>query len=126
MQKQAVTVDMIPYIGKFSLLKNYRGCQQPRKLNARIIFNDEIKTAPKLRYAKFHTCYIEAKNEIAKMALLRWLQPRNGLPDPRGLLSSSIPSQEIAAANREVEEAIHTASSGKRGPHGQYSLDCSG
>ena len=50
------------------------------------------------------------------MALLRWLQPRNGLPDPRGSLSSSIPSQAIAAANREVEEAIRTASSGKRAP----------
>ena len=51
----------------------------------------------------------------------RWLQPRNGLPDPRGSLSSSIPSQEIAAANREVEEAIRTASSGKRAPYGKYS-----
>ena len=58
-------------------------------------------------------------NEIAKMALLRWLQP--SLPDPRGSLSSSVPSQAIAAANREVEEAIHTISSGKRAPYGQYS-----
>jgi len=41
----------------FAVKKFYRSCQQPRKLNARIIFNDEIKTAPKLRYAKFHTCY---------------------------------------------------------------------
>jgi len=52
-------------------------------------------------------------NEITKMALLRWLQPRNSLPDPRGSLSSSIPSLAIAAANQEVEEAICTASSGK-------------
>ena len=111
----------IPYIGKFSLLKNIRGCQQQRKLNARIIFNDEIKAAPKLPYAKFHSCYIEARNEIAKMALLRWLQPINGLPDPRGSLLSSIPSQAIAAANREVEEAIRNASSGKRAPYGHYS-----
>jgi len=42
-------------------------------------------------------------NEIVKMALLKWLQPRNGLLDPRGLLSSF---QAITAANREVEEAI--------------------
>ena len=28
----------------------------------------------------------------------------------------------IAAANREVEEVVHTASSEKRGPYGQYSL----
>ena len=59
---------------------------------------------------------------IVKMALLRLLQPRNSLPDPRGSLSSSIPSQAITAANREVEEAIRTAASGKRGPYGQYSL----
>jgi len=59
-------------------------------------------------------------NEIAKMALLRWLQPRNGLPDPRGSLSSSIPSQAIAAANREVEEAICTTSSGKCAAYRQY------
>jgi len=44
------------------------------------------------------------------MALLRWLQPRNGLPDPRGLLSSSIPSQAIAAANQEVKGAIRSTS----------------
>ena len=37
-------------------------------------------------------------------------------------LSSSIPSYAIAAANREVEEAIRTTSSGKCGPYGQYSL----
>jgi len=48
------------------------------------------------------------------MALLKWLQPRNGLPDPRGSLSSSISSQAIAAANQEVEEAIRIASSGKQ------------
>ena len=63
-------------------------------------------------------------NEIAKMALLTRLKPRNCLPDPRGLLSSSIPSQAIAAANQEVEEAICTTSSGA---YGQYSQsDCSG
>jgi len=63
-------------------------------------------------------------NEIAKMALLRWLKPENGLPDPRGSLSSSIPSQAIAAANQEVEEAIHTTSSGETGSIRQS--DCSG
>ena len=43
----------------------------------------------------------------------------DSLPDPSGLLSSSIP---IAEANQEVEEAIRTVSSGKRGPYKQYSL----
>jgi len=40
------------------------------------------------------------------MAMLRWLQPRNSLPD-------RCRPQAIATANQEVEEAIHTASSGK-------------
>ena len=42
-------------------------------------------------------------NEIANMAMLRWLQPRNSLPD-------RCRPQAIATANQEVEEAIHTAS----------------
>jgi len=41
----------------------------------------------------------------------------DSLPDPSGLLSSSVP---IAAAYQEVEEAIRTASSGKRGPYKPY------
>ena len=40
------------------------------------------------------------------MALLRYLKPRDGLPDPRGSLSSAMPSQAIAQANREVQEAV--------------------
>jgi len=36
------------------------------------------------------------------MALLRWLQPGNSLPNPRGLFSSSILPQAIAAANQKI------------------------
>ena len=54
------------------------------------------------------------------MALLRYLKPRDGLPDPRGSLSSSMPSQAIAQANREVQEAIQS-DKGKRGPYKKYS-----
>ena len=60
-------------------------------------------------------------NEIEEMALLRWLQPGNGLPNPRGLFSSSILPQAIDSANQKVEEAIRTASSSKCGPYKQYS-----
>ena len=52
------------------------------------------------------------------MALLRYLKPRDGLPDPRGALSLSMPSQAIAEANREVQEATSKA---KRGPYKRYS-----
>ena len=54
------------------------------------------------------------------MALLRYLKPRDGLPDPRGSLSSSMPSQAIAQANCEVQEAIQS-DKGKRGPYKKYS-----
>jgi len=44
-----------------------------------------------------------------------------GLPYPRGLLSSSTPTQVIAEANKEVQKAVGTADGGKRGPYKRYS-----
>ena len=56
------------------------------------------------------------------MALLRYMKPVGGLPDPRGSLSSSIPSQAIAEANKEVQKATGSApGGGKRGPYKKYS-----
>ena len=52
------------------------------------------------------------------MALLRYLKPVNGIPDPRGPLSLSIPSSVIAEANTQVKEA---EKSKKRGPYQSYS-----
>ena len=57
------------------------------------------------------------------MALLRYLKPRDGLPDPKGSLSLSVPSQAIARANREVQEAMNSKGRKKRGPYGRYSPD---
>ncbi len=54
------------------------------------------------------------------MALLRYLRPVDGLPDPRGSLSSSIPTQTIAEANKEVQKAISKAG-GKHGAYQKYS-----
>ena len=51
------------------------------------------------------------------MALLRYLQPKDGLPDPR-VFSLAVPSQAMAEANREVQEAT---SKKKRGPYKRYS-----
>ena len=42
-------------------------------------------------------------------SILRYFKPRDGLPDPNGSLSVSLPSQAIAAVNREVERTIHAA-----------------
>ena len=38
------------------------------------------------------------------MSLLRNLKPRDGLPDPNGSLSQSVPSLAIAAVNEEVKK----------------------
>ena len=40
------------------------------------------------------------------MALLQYLQRTDGLPDPRGSLSSAVPRQAIARANQEVQAAV--------------------
>ena len=49
------------------------------------------------------------------MALRRYLQPKDGLPDPRGPLSSSISSAAITQANQEVSECAKDK--GKRGKY---------
>ena len=53
------------------------------------------------------------------MSIRRFLKPLNGLPDPRGSLSASIPSGAIAAANREVEK-VTGESTKKRGAYKKY------
>lgn len=58
------------------------------------------------------------------MALLKYLKLRDGLPDRRGSLSSSMPSQAIAQANREVQEVIRSDSEKRRGPY-KIQPDCS-
>lgn len=55
-----------------------------------------------------------------EMALLRYLKPIDGLPDPRSSLSSRIPSVAIQEANEEVRQA-QASQKKKRGPYKQYS-----
>ena len=40
------------------------------------------------------------------MLILSYFKPKDGLPDPKGSLSSILPSQAIALANKEVEKVI--------------------
>ena len=54
------------------------------------------------------------------MALLRYLQPRDGLPDLRGTLCLCLPSQAIAEASWEVQEAT-SSTKRKRGSYKRYS-----
>ena len=52
------------------------------------------------------------------MALLQYMKAINGLPDPRGSLSHSIPYQAITEENREVWKAM--AGGGKHRPYTKY------
>ena len=39
---------------------------------------------------------------LLEMSIRSYFQPENGLPDPKGSLSCSLPSQAIALANKQV------------------------
>ena len=41
------------------------------------------------------------KATTGRMSIRRYLKPIDGLPDPKGLFSTTIPSVAIASANRE-------------------------
>ena len=53
------------------------------------------------------------------MSLLRFFKPKDGLPDPRGTLSTSLTYAAIAQANQEVQKA--TSSVKQCGPYKKYS-----
>lgn len=56
------------------------------------------------------------------MSILQYFERRNGLPDPRGTLSKSLPPRAIALANSEIEKTVHAASQPKRrGSYTRYS-----
>ena len=51
------------------------------------------------------------------MSLLQYMTPTNGLPDPRGSLSTTISRQAIAAANQEIQKELNAK---KRGQYKKY------
>ena len=51
------------------------------------------------------------------MSLRKYFKPMDGLPDPKESLSTSLSSGAIALANREVEKAMNSQKSQKRGPY---------
>ena len=61
-----------------------------------------------------------------EMAFLHYLKPANGLPDPKGSLSTTISPHIIAEMNKEVEKASRCVAGGKCGPYKTYtSSKCS-
>ncbi len=55
------------------------------------------------------------------MSLLHFLKPKDGLPDSRGALSTSIPSAAIAQANQEVQKAQYQQRKAEAGTAPFYS-----
>ena len=53
------------------------------------------------------------------MSLLRYLKPINGLPDPKGSLSTTMSRASIASANQEVQKELNATK--KRGQYKKYS-----
>ena len=45
-----------------------------------------------------------------EMALLQYLKPVDGLPDPKGQLMSSTSARAIAVANKKVQKAMSQSS----------------
>ena len=61
----------------------------------------------------------------SSMALLKYLKAnKDGLPDPKGSLSGTIPSRAIAQANWEVQQILSHENGGKRGPYKKYIYPC--
>ena len=53
------------------------------------------------------------------MSLLQYFKSKDGLPDPRGELSSSVTSRAISRANIEVQAELEKEKK-KRGPYRRY------
>ena len=59
------------------------------------------------------------------MVLFKYLKAsKDGLPDPKDSLSSAIPTQATAEANREVKQLLPHANGRKRGPYKRYVYPC--
>ena len=52
------------------------------------------------------TRYTRSQLALLEMSIRNYFQPENGLPDPKGSLSCSLPSQAIALVNKEVEKVM--------------------
>ena len=52
------------------------------------------------------------------MSILSYFKPKDSLPDRKGALSSSLPSEAIALADKEVEKASNVSK--KRGQYSRW------
>ena len=82
---------VIPWIRKFSRLRYFRDCPETRKFISRHLFNNEI-----LSQQIITVLWVTRVQITTSCAALWWwpaLHGQNGLPDPKGSISSIIPSR---------------------------------
>ena len=74
-----------------------------------VLYNQRVRSLKSLS--------IFVKEIMSQLSLCQYFKPRDGLPDPKGLLSSSMLAIDIAIAlaNQEVEKALRETSK-KRAP----------
>ena len=51
------------------------------------------------------------------MSILNYFRPKDGLPDPKGLLSQGVSSRAIATANSEVVKVTGGSAAKRRGEY---------
>ena len=64
-------------------------------------------------FAVKNVSFFGLRTRVTKMSPLRYLKPANGLPDPRGSLSTVISPDVISEMNEEGEEATRCPASGE-------------
>ena len=89
-------------------------------------YHDKYLEQALLRYVHtqlyvFQSAAVLYERTRATMSILRYLEPRDGLPDPRGPWSITLLRSAIANANREVDKVIQEKKvKGKK--RGQYAM----
>ena len=87
----------------FVVKKSSSDRQQTKIKRTKIFQQRKFKTTKYLQYENF--CIVEMGP--VEMSILSYFKPKDGLPDElEGSLSSILPSQAIALANKEVEKVI--------------------
>ena len=106
-------------MGKKLLLKYFRRRRQQRKLNARKIRQLIITTtkiySPKITRDSV-VAYVQCLYGVA-MSIHSFFKRKDGLPNPKGSLSTCLSSQAIPLANKEVEKVTSEKGIGKPRGH---------
>ena len=100
------------------MLKYFRWPSRQRKLNSQKVFDIETALAHKFmvrKVARFEHTTLELVHCYSSfsMSIRSYFKPKDGLPDPKGLLSTCL----LIGAKKGVEKAIADKSLGKKRGH---------